>query len=125
MSNIDSFSNLFQVFKDSSSSEDQRKVAESILSFFSGFESFALSAPTDDVDIMQEIGKHWNDLSLKFREGVKNFEFMLKSKLVPKKSINQGEYVTGEGKRAVSCRRKGTMHLVKKCCNARFFLVHF
>ena len=100
------------MFKDSSTSEDQRKVAESILSFFSGFESFALPVPSEDDDIMQEISKHWNDLNPKFREGVKNFESLLKSKLVPKKSINQGEYVTGEGERVVSSyvQTKGRRH---------------
>lgn len=90
------------MFKDSSTSEDQPKVAESILSFFSGFESFALPSPSDDDEIMQEISQHWDELNPKFREGVKNFESLLKSKLVPKKSINQGEYVTGEGKGVVS-----------------------
>lgn len=47
---------------------------------------------------MQQISKHRDKLNPKFLEGVKRFESLLKSKMVPKKSINQGEYVTGEGK---------------------------
>ena len=51
---------------------------------------------------MQDISKQWERLNPKFRAGVKNFESLLKTKLVPKNSINQGEYVTGEGKEIVS-----------------------
>lgn len=76
--------------------ENQEKVAESILSFFSGFESFSLPPPSDDPEIIQHISSNRDKLNPKFREGVKRFEALLKSKLVPKRSINQGEYVTGE-----------------------------
>ncbi|KAJ7380873.1 hypothetical protein OS493_004456 [Desmophyllum pertusum] len=90
-----------RVFKDSTTSANgqtgqQKIVAESILSFFSGFESFALPAPSCDHDVMQDISKHRDKLDPKFLEEVKKFEVLLKSKLVPKRSINQGEYVTGE-----------------------------
>lgn len=76
--------------------QNQEKVAESILSFFSGFESFSLPPPSDDDEIIQHISSNRDKLNPKFREGVKGFEALLKSKLVPKRSINQGEYVTGE-----------------------------
>ncbi len=72
------------------------------MTYFSGFESFALPSPTYDEVIMQNISEHRDKLNPKFIEGVKRFEYLLKDKLVPKKSINQGEYVTGEGKGAVS-----------------------
>ena len=81
---------------------NEQKIAESILSFFSGFESFALPTPSCDDDVMRDISKHRDKLNPKFLEGVKHFEVLLKSKLVPKRSINQGEYVTGEGMRVVS-----------------------
>lgn len=87
---------MSQVFK-GMRNENQEKVAESILSFFPGFESFALPPPSDDPDIIQDIGNNQDKLNPKFREGVKRFEALLKSKLVPKRSINKGEYVTGEG----------------------------
>ena len=77
--------------------ENQEKVAESILSYFPGFESFALPPPSVDPDIIQDISNNRDKLSPKFREGVKCFEILLKSNLVPKRSINKGEYVTGEG----------------------------
>ena len=77
--------------------ENQEKVAESILSYFPGFESYALPPPSVDPDIVQDISNNRDKLNLKFREGVKCFEILLKSKLVPKRSINKGEYVTGEG----------------------------
>ena len=77
--------------------ENQEKVAESILSYFPGFESYALPPPSVDPDIVQDISNNRDKLNPKFREGVKCFEILLKSKLVPKRSINKGEYVTGEG----------------------------
>ena len=76
--------------------ENQEKFAES---FFPGFESFALPSlyPAVDPDIIQDISNNRGILNPKFREGVKRFEVLLKSKLVPKRSINKGECVTGEG----------------------------
>ena len=74
--------------------ENQEKFAES---FFPGFESFALPLPTVDPDIIQDISNNRGKLNPKFREGVKRFEVLLQSKLVPKRSINKGECVTGEG----------------------------
>ena len=74
--------------------ENQEKFAESS---FPGFESFALPLPTVDPDIIQDISNNRDKLNPKFREGVKRFEVLLKSKLIPKRSINKGEYVTGEG----------------------------
>ncbi|KAJ7380911.1 hypothetical protein OS493_004495 [Desmophyllum pertusum] len=89
-----------RVFKDSKAStsdaKDQQKVAESILSFFSGFESYALPTPSCDDDVMQDISEHRDKLNPKFLQGVKRFESLLKSNLFLKRSINQGEYVTGE-----------------------------
>ncbi|PFX31411.1 Guanylate-binding protein 6 [Stylophora pistillata] len=86
--------------------ENQEKVAESILSFFRyhqlsiesklELDCFSLPPPSDDPEIIQHISSNRDKLNPKFREGVKRFEALLKSKLVPKSSINQSEYVTGE-----------------------------
>ena len=96
---------FFKVFKESSTStsveKDQQKVSESILNFFSGFESFSLPPPSSDDEVMQNISHAKDKLNPKFLDGVKRFKFLLKSKLAPKRSINQGEFVTGEGKESL------------------------
>ena len=48
---------------------------------------------------MKNIATERDKLNPEFLNGVKHFEASLKSKLTPKRSINQGEYVTGEGKK--------------------------
>ena len=47
---------------------------------------------------MQNIFHTKDQLDPHFLDGVRHFESLLKSKLAPKRSINQGEFVTGEGK---------------------------
>ena len=37
------------------------------------------------------------DINKSFVRGVQEFKAMLRSKLAPKRSFNDGEYVTGEG----------------------------
>ena len=47
---------------------------------------------------MQNISHAKDQLSTKFLEDVRRFESLIKSKLAPKKSFNEKELVTGEGK---------------------------
>ncbi|XP_031575015.1 guanylate-binding protein 2-like [Actinia tenebrosa] len=84
------------------SSEDlndkARKTAESILNFFSAFDAFSLPPPAYDPKVV----KNLNDKNLEsqvnpqFLKEVQAFKKMLHSRLSPKKSINEGEFVTGE-----------------------------
>ncbi|XP_031568053.1 LOW QUALITY PROTEIN: guanylate-binding protein 4-like [Actinia tenebrosa] len=78
--------------------KDARKTADSILNFFSGFDAFSLPPPSPDPEVVTNL----NDKSLEsqvnpqFLKEVQAFKKMLHSKLSPKKSINEGEFVTGE-----------------------------
>ncbi|KAJ7380916.1 hypothetical protein OS493_004501 [Desmophyllum pertusum] len=90
-----------RVFKESaantaSDEKGHQTITEGILNLFSGFEAFALPAPSSDDDIMQDISNSRDKLNPKFLEGLKRFESLLKSKLASKPSINKGEKVTGE-----------------------------
>ena len=75
------------------------RVAESILDLFKGFDAFQLPPPSYDPNAV----RHLNDdrivgqLNPQFVAGVNNFAAFLRSKLCPKTSFNEGEYVTGEG----------------------------
>ena len=73
-------------------------VAESILSFFSGFEAFQLPPPSADSYVLREMARHKNELTSDFLSGVEKFKLLLKSVLVAKQSVNDGDIVTGEGK---------------------------
>ena len=48
---------------------------------------------------MKDVATARDKLDPDFLHAVKRFEGILKSKLTPKRSINRGEYVTGEGKK--------------------------
>lgn len=90
-----------QVFKvhDSSSAspDDQQKVAESILSFFHGFEAFTLPSPTVDPEMLKSINDIRRRINPLFLSGLEAFKRLLGDVLTPKKSFNEGELVTGEG----------------------------
>lgn len=76
------------------------------MQLFAGFDAFALPIPTQDSEVMEDIGNSREKLSEKFLQGLKEFEVLLKSKLAPKPSVNKGERITG----------KGIVHIVFALC---------
>lgn len=82
-----------------SKGEVASKVAESILNFFPGFEAFKLPPPSSDPEVVLNLNREevQGDVNKSFVRGVKEFKGMLRSKLTPKRSFRDGEYVTGEG----------------------------
>ena len=96
------FSFLLQVFQSESGSQDDNadKVAESILSFFPGFDAFKLPPPSSDPEVVLNLNREevQPDINKSFIKGVQEFKAALLSKLSPKRSFQDGEYVTGEGK---------------------------
>lgn len=89
-----------RVFKESSATtsdeRERQKATESILQLFAGFDAFALPIPTQDSEVLEDIGNSREKLSEKFLQGLKEFEVLLKSKLAPKPSVNKGERITGK-----------------------------
>lgn len=77
--------------------QEGQKVAESILSFFPGFEAFTLPSPTVDPEVMKSINDNKRDINPLFFSGLETFKRLLRNVLVPKNSFNDGELVTGEG----------------------------
>ena len=74
-------------------------MAESILNFFPGFEAFKLPPPSSDPEVVLNLNREevQGDVNKSFVRGVDEFKGMLRSKLTPKRSFHDGEYVTGEG----------------------------
>ena len=91
-----------QVLKSESGSQGDNadKVAESILSFFPGFDAFKLPPPSSDPEVVFNLNHEevQPDINKSFIRGVQEFKAMLLSKLSPKRSFQDGECVTGEGK---------------------------
>ena len=79
------------------SEKDRKKISESILQLFAGFEGFALPTPTTDEDMMQDMSNSREKLSPKFLQALKEFEVLPKSELTLMPSINKGEKITGKG----------------------------
>lgn len=99
---IHTYFNFLQVFKVhgsfSASPDDQQKVAESILSFFHGFEAFTLPSPTVDPEMLKSINDNRSRINPLFLRDLEAFKRLLGDVvLTPKKSFNEGELVTGEG----------------------------
>ena len=93
---------FFQVFKASSSGtkvDKANEVAESILSYFPGFDAFKLPPPSSEPDVVLNLNRDevQDDINKSFLRGVDEFKSRLWSKLSPKYSLNEGEFVTGEG----------------------------
>ncbi|XP_022804568.1 guanylate-binding protein 6-like isoform X2 [Stylophora pistillata] len=88
---------LFQVQNSSVVGQESGKVAESILSFFPGFEAFALPPPTTDIEVLRSIHANKSLINPSFLSGMEDFKDLVRRVLLPKKSINVGESVTGEG----------------------------
>ncbi|KAK2568392.1 Guanylate-binding protein 7 [Acropora cervicornis] len=81
-----------------SSADNADKVAESILNFFPGFDAFKLPPPSSDPEVVLNLNREevQSDINKSFIKGVQEFKEMLLSKLSPKRSFQDGEYVTGE-----------------------------
>ena len=75
-------------------------MAESILNFFPGFDVFKLPQPSSDPEVLLNLNRDevQQDVKKSFFQGVQEFKALLRSKLSPKRSFNDGEYVTGEGR---------------------------
>lgn len=90
---------LTRVFKGTESSQKDKTqdIAESILHFFSEFDAFCLPPPACNKDLMKDIQKNKDRMNPDFFVEVERFKRMLHCNIGPKKSCNEGEYVTGEG----------------------------
>ena len=77
-----------------------RNVAENILDLFKGFDAFQLPPPSFDDDVIQMLNAEHvqGQINPKFLSAVQKFKEFLREKLTPKTSLNDGEFVTGEGK---------------------------
>ena len=92
---------LLQVFKDQESSNnahENKRVAESILRFFPGFDAFMLPSPTVDPELLKCISEKRSQINPLFVSGLNKFKGLLKNILAPKHSYTDGEFVTGKGK---------------------------
>ncbi|XP_067054266.1 guanylate-binding protein 1-like isoform X3 [Acropora muricata] len=91
---------LTRVFKSEPCSQDDKagKVAESILNFFPGFEAFKLRPPSSDPEVRMNLNREefQHNINKSFIREVQEFKVMLFSKLSPKRSFQDGVYVTGE-----------------------------
>ena len=83
-----------------SKGDQSNQVAESILNFFPGFDAFKLPPPSSDPEVVLNLNRDevQQDVNKSFVQGVQEFKALLRSKLSPKRSFNDGEYVTGEGR---------------------------
>ena len=85
------------MFQDVKSSPTAHEVVRSILKFFRGFEAFALPPPSVHSHVLQNISDDESQLEPAFVSGLEQFKDFLKNFIVPKNSVNAGEFVTGEG----------------------------
>ncbi|KAJ7380928.1 hypothetical protein OS493_004515 [Desmophyllum pertusum] len=90
---------LKRIFRPDTSQKDhtQEKIAKGIMHYFSGFDAFYLPPPAFNKDVMKDIRRNKDRMNPEFFAGVEQFKELLKSNMGPKKSCNEGEYVTGEG----------------------------
>lgn len=88
---------VFKVQDSSAAGQESQKVAESILSFFPGFEAFTLPSPTVDPEALKSITENKSLINPLFISGLEDFRSLVRRILLPKNSVNDGELVTGEG----------------------------
>ena len=88
---------MFKVEDSSAVAQEGQKAAESILSFFPGFEAFTLPPPTVKLEVTRSINVNKDDINPLFLSAFEEFKSLLWNVLVPKKSFNDGNVVTGEG----------------------------
>ena len=69
------------------------------MSYFPGFDAFKLPPPSSEPDVVLNLNRDevQDDINKSFLRGVDEFKLRLWSKLSPKYSLNEGEFVTGEG----------------------------
>ena len=72
-------------------------VAESILRLFPGFDAFMLPPPSCKPEDLRRINQDRSKINPDFLSGLEDFKRLIKTTLAPKNSINNGEFVTGEG----------------------------
>ena len=72
-------------------------VAKDILRFFPGFEAFALSPPSTDLNVLKNLNTKKDQLQPQFLSELEQIKKRIKSMLVPKHSCTEGELITGEG----------------------------
>ena len=78
-------------------SKSSNQVADSILRLFPGFDAFMLPPPSTKSQDLRNINQDRGNLNPDFLTGLEDFKSLLKTTLAPKNSINDGEFVTGEG----------------------------
>jgi len=91
---------LNTVFKQTGEKNKKSKeIAQSILTHFPEFYAFKLRPPSSDPEVVSNLSKREssNEVSKSFLWGIDGFKQVLNSKLAPKRSINEVEFVTGEG----------------------------
>ena len=92
------------MFKSESGSQNDNAgiVAESILNFFPGFDAFTLPAPALEPEVLFNLNREevQHIINKSFVRGVQEFKALLFPKLSPKRSLQDGECVTGVGELA-------------------------
>lgn len=73
------------------------RVAECILRLFPNFDAFMLPPPSCKSEDLRRINQDRSNLNSDFLSGLEDFKRLIKATLAPKNSINDGEFVTGEG----------------------------
>ena len=73
------------------------QVAESILRLFPRFDAFMLPPPSCKPEDLRRINQVRSNINPDFLSGLEDFKRLIKTTLAPKTSINNGEFVTGEG----------------------------
>lgn len=68
------------------------------MNFFPGFDAFILPSPSVDPELMKCINKKKRQLNPAFLSGLEQFKVKMNNILAPKRSFNDKEFVTGEGK---------------------------
>lgn len=84
-------------------SKDSKEIAHSILTYFPEFYAFKLRPPSSDPEVVSNLNTRdsSDEVSKLFLWGIDGFKRVLNSKLAPKRSINEAEFVTGEGKSCI------------------------
>ena len=85
------------MFQDVKSSPTAKEVVCSILKFFRGFDAFALPPPSADPAVLLTMSDDESQLEPAFVRDLQLFKVFLKKFIVPKNSVNAGEFVSGEG----------------------------
>lgn len=69
------------------------------MNFFPGFDAFKLPPPSTEPDVVLNLNRDevQDEINKSFLRGVDEFKLRLWSKLTPKHTLNEGEFVTGEG----------------------------